>query len=60
MILRFFNGAVERNRQQRTAVERIVSGVSRPAPYIVYGPPGTGKTSTVVEAIKQVSLYMCQ
>ena len=40
--------------EQHIAVQHIVSGLSRPAPYLIYGPPGTGKTMTLVEAIKQV------
>ncbi|KAJ8302250.1 hypothetical protein KUTeg_021237 [Tegillarca granosa] len=51
---RFFNAQIEKNPEQVTAVNNIVSGVSRPAPYIVFGPPGTGKTVTIVEAMKQV------
>ena len=43
------------NSEQQQAVQKIVSGSSRPAPYLVFGPPGTGKTVTLVEAIKQVS-----
>ena len=43
------------NSEQKQAVQKIVSGSSRPAPYLVFGPPGTGKTVTLVEAIKQVS-----
>ena len=42
------------NSEQKQAVQKIVSGSSRPAPYLVFGPPGTGKTVTLVEAIKQV------
>jgi Cdc6-like AAA superfamily ATPase len=38
-------------------VNRILSGGKKGIPYIVFGPPGTGKTVTIVEAIKQVSLY---
>jgi helicase MOV-10 len=55
-ITRFFDRKVEQNSQQKTAVERIVSGSSRPAFYIIFGPPGTGKTMTTVEAIRQVNL----
>ena len=36
------------------AIHHIVSGTSRPAPYVLFGPPGTGKTVTMVESIKQV------
>ncbi|KAJ7370129.1 Helicase MOV-10 [Desmophyllum pertusum] len=42
------------NSEQQQAVQKILSGSSRPAPYLVFGPPGTGKTVTLVEAIKQV------
>ena len=51
--LQFINPKL--NPQQRRAVEAIVSGASRPIPYILFGPPGTGKTVTVVESILQVS-----
>ena len=44
------------NNEQQQAVQKIVSGSSRPATYLVFGPPGTGKTVTLVEAIKQVSV----
>ncbi|XP_022790587.1 putative helicase mov-10-B.1 [Stylophora pistillata] len=46
------------NGEQQQAVQKIVSGASRPAPYLVFGPPGTGKTVTLVEAIKQVHVLI--
>ncbi|KAG7477792.1 hypothetical protein MATL_G00073410 [Megalops atlanticus] len=52
--LSLFDRKLEKNPEQRAAVQHIVSGVSKPAPYLVFGPPGTGKTVTLVEAIKQV------
>uniref|UniRef100_A0AAZ3QYG9 RNA helicase n=1 Tax=Oncorhynchus tshawytscha TaxID=74940 RepID=A0AAZ3QYG9_ONCTS len=55
--LLLYDRALEQNPEQYTAVQNIVAGSSRPAPYLVFGPPGTGKTRktvTVVEAIKQV------
>uniref|UniRef100_A0A674EXB5 RNA helicase n=1 Tax=Salmo trutta TaxID=8032 RepID=A0A674EXB5_SALTR len=54
--LLLYDRALEQNPEQYTAVQNIVAGSSRPAPYLVFGPPGTGKTHTVtlVEAIKQV------
>ncbi|NXQ19914.1 SDE3 helicase, partial [Peucedramus taeniatus] len=51
---RWFNRKLEANEEQCRAVTHIVTGVSRPAPYLIFGPPGTGKTVTMVEAIKQV------
>ncbi|XP_071388139.1 putative helicase mov-10-B.1 [Centroberyx affinis] len=52
--LSMINSQLENNPEQRKAVEHIVAGSSKPAPYLVFGPPGTGKTVTVVEAIKQI------
>uniref|UniRef100_A0A8C4RNU4 RNA helicase n=1 Tax=Erpetoichthys calabaricus TaxID=27687 RepID=A0A8C4RNU4_ERPCA len=42
---------LEKNPEQVKAVNAIVSGSSRPAPYLVFGPPGTGKTVTIVEKV---------
>ncbi|KAK7145167.1 hypothetical protein R3I94_011307 [Phoxinus phoxinus] len=53
--LRMFNKDLEDNPEQKAAVQHILSGTSKPAPYLIFGPPGTGKTVTVVEAIKQVN-----
>ncbi|KAM9350970.1 putative helicase mov-10-B.1 [Symphorus nematophorus] len=52
--LRLFDSKLERNPEQYQAVQHIVAGSSKPAPYLVFGPPGTGKTVTLVEAIKQI------
>ena len=54
IFVRFYDRKLEENEEQKTAVHHIVSGTSRPAPYILFGPPGTGKTVTMVESIKQV------
>ncbi|KAM4645813.1 LOW QUALITY PROTEIN: helicase MOV-10 [Amazona ochrocephala] len=51
---RWFDRKLQANEEQCRAVTHIVTGLSRPAPYLVFGPPGTGKTVTLVEAIKQV------
>uniref|UniRef100_A0A3B3ZVT4 RNA helicase n=1 Tax=Periophthalmus magnuspinnatus TaxID=409849 RepID=A0A3B3ZVT4_9GOBI len=52
--LKLFDRKLEKNPEQYRAVQHIVAGSSKPAPYLVFGPPGTGKTVTVVEAIKQI------
>ncbi|NWU92314.1 SDE3 helicase, partial [Upupa epops] len=54
---RWFDRRLQANEEQCRAVTHIVTGLSRPAPYLIFGPPGTGKTVTMVEAIKQV--WMC-
>ncbi|KFO86227.1 Putative helicase MOV-10, partial [Buceros rhinoceros silvestris] len=53
----WFDRKLQANEEQCRAVTHIVTGMSRPAPYLIFGPPGTGKTVTVVEAIKQVWKY---
>uniref|UniRef100_A0A8C7NES8 RNA helicase n=1 Tax=Oncorhynchus mykiss TaxID=8022 RepID=A0A8C7NES8_ONCMY len=50
-----FNRQLENNPEQHAAIQRIVSGASKPAPYLVFGPPGTGKTITLVEAMNQLN-----
>ncbi|XP_075052362.1 helicase MOV-10 [Mixophyes fleayi] len=52
--LSLYDRKLEGNPEQYMAVKQIVSGISRPAPYLIFGPPGTGKTVTLVEALKQV------
>jgi len=52
--IRWFDKDIEGNQEQQNAVKNILSGASKPYPYIIFGPPGTGKTVTVVEAMKQV------
>ncbi|KAI5628491.1 putative helicase mov-10-B.1, partial [Silurus asotus] len=53
--LRIYNRDLENNPEQKAAVQHILSGYYKPAPYMIFGPPGTGKTVTLVEAIKQVN-----
>uniref|UniRef100_H3DLP5 RNA helicase n=1 Tax=Tetraodon nigroviridis TaxID=99883 RepID=H3DLP5_TETNG len=53
--LRMFNLKLEKNPEQSAAVQHIIAGSSKPAPYLVFGPPGTGKTITIVEAMHQVN-----
>ncbi|KAI5109137.1 putative helicase mov-10-B.1 [Silurus meridionalis] len=53
--LRIYNRDLENNPEQKAAVQHILSGQYKPAPYMIFGPPGTGKTVTLVEAIKQVN-----
>lgn len=50
----FYNPLIEKNNEQKKAVNNIVRNSSGPVPYIVFGPPGTGKTITIVEAILQL------
>ncbi|KAM3877752.1 putative helicase mov-10-B.1 [Diretmus argenteus] len=53
--LRMFNQQLESNPEQHAAIEQIVAGSSKPAPYLLFGPPGTGKTVTLVEAMNQIN-----
>lgn len=53
-IMSWHNSLVGKNAEQSQAVQNIVDGTSKPAPYLVFGPPGTGKTVTIVESIKQI------
>ncbi|XP_062451285.1 helicase MOV-10 [Rhea pennata] len=55
---RWFDQKLQDNEEQCQAVTHIVTGMSRPAPYLIFGPPGTGKTVTIVEAIKQIWTYL--
>ena len=54
IIFRLYDQKLETNPEQKAAVQQILMGSSKPAPYLIFGPPGTGKTVTMVEAIKQV------
>lgn len=42
---RLFDKQLEDNPEQYQAVQHIVAGSSRPAPYLVFGPPGTGTSN---------------
>ena len=42
MFYRLFDKNLENNPEQYQAVQHIVAGSSRPAPYLIFGPPGTG------------------
>uniref|UniRef100_A0A3B4A9G8 RNA helicase n=1 Tax=Periophthalmus magnuspinnatus TaxID=409849 RepID=A0A3B4A9G8_9GOBI len=55
LLYRLFDRKLGKNPEQYRAVQHIVAGSSKPAPYLLFGPPGTGKTVTVVEAIKQIA-----
>ncbi|XP_006149666.2 helicase MOV-10 [Tupaia chinensis] len=55
---KLYDRSLESNPEQLQAMKHIVTGTTRPAPYIIFGPPGTGKTVTLVEAIKQVVKHL--
>jgi len=49
----YFNEEI--NKEQRHAVYDIVNKTHGECPYLIWGPPGTGKTTTVVEAVLQLT-----
>uniref|UniRef100_A0A4W6DCH9 Uncharacterized protein n=1 Tax=Lates calcarifer TaxID=8187 RepID=A0A4W6DCH9_LATCA len=46
--LRLFDSKLDGNKEQSQAVQHIVAGSSKPAPYLVFGPPGTGTASASI------------
>jgi hypothetical protein len=54
-ITEWFNKTFETNAEQKLAVQSILNRTAFPFPFVVFGPPGTGKTSTLVEAVTQIS-----
>lgn len=48
---KLFDSKLERNIEQYLAVQHIVAGSSKPAPYLVFGPPGTGNVSAYNQCI---------
>jgi helicase MOV-10 len=54
-ITEWFNKTFETNVEQKQAVQSILNRTAFPFPFVVFGPPGTGKTSTLVEAVTQIS-----
>lgn len=55
---KWINPNIEKNKEQKQAVRKILSKTAYPAPYIIFGPPGTGKTATLVETISQVICFL--
>ncbi|XP_059612255.1 helicase MOV-10-like [Phlebotomus argentipes] len=51
----WINDSVKENPEQQSAIIHMVEKSSFPAPYILMGPPGTGKTTTIVEAVCQIT-----
>lgn len=56
--IKWINPNIEKNKEQKQAVRKILSKTAYPAPYIIFGPPGTGKTATLVETISQVTCFL--
>lgn len=55
---RLFDAKMEGNPQQYQAVQHIVVGTSKPAPYLVFGPPGTGTTLSRILVLFLVLLVL--
>ncbi|XP_050460328.1 putative helicase MOV-10 isoform X1 [Cataglyphis hispanica] len=52
--IKWINTNIEKNKEQKQAIKKILNKTAYPAPYIIFGPPGTGKTATLVETISQI------
>lgn len=52
-----FDAQLKENPEQYRAVQHIVAGSSKPAPYLVFGPPGTGTASARVLLLIRVEPF---
>lgn len=55
---RLCDSKLEKNPEQYQAVQHIVAGSSKPAPYLVFGPPGTGTIISTCLGLHCVSRVM--